>query len=214
VDANKDNPNEKKTHFGILEENVTLRANRMIRFLIEAGFLYELSPLHDGPQRIFHRYIPHYLFLIQSRAFSRTKGFNPSDTIEFIQKKTDKRPVRKQLKTMLSIKQIEGIKLNLPPCTNCGTERLSEEQKFCHNCGAPLVGHSAFEASLKITIDELPIPEWQIQSIKDYTNISTIEDIVMSQSPSAELKKAKYIGDKRSFKIYQLVTEILEEFLA
>ncbi|MFA6059189.1 MAG: hypothetical protein WC756_13375 [Taibaiella sp.] len=214
VEANRDNPAEKKTHFGILEEAFTLRANRMIKFLIEAGFLYELSPLHDGPQRIFQRFIPHYLFLIQARAFSHTKGFSPGDILEFIQRKTDKRPIRKQFKSILNLQQIDGIKLNLPPCSNCGTERLSEDQKFCHSCGAPLVGHSAFEASLKITIEELPLPEWQIQSIKDYTNISTIEDILMSQSPSTELKKAKYIGDKRSFKIYKLVTDLLEEFLA
>jgi hypothetical protein len=214
VEANKGNPIEKKTQFGILEENDMYRSNRMIKFLIEAGFLYELSPLNDGPDRIFKRFIPHYLFLIQARVFSRTKGFNPKDILDFIQKKTDKRPIRKQLKTMLDANKIENIKLNLPPCSKCGTERLSEEQKFCHNCGTPLVGHSAFEATLKIRIEDLPIPDWQIQSILKNTNLATIEDILMSQSPAAELKKAWYIGKKRSSKIYEIVTELLDEFLA
>jgi hypothetical protein len=214
IDANKDNPTEKRTQFGILEEIEMHRSNRMIKFLIEAGFLYELSPLHDGPERIFQRFVPHYLFLIHARAFSRTKGFNPKDILDFIQKKTDKRPVRKQLKTMLDANKIINIRLNLPPCSKCGTERLSEEQKFCHNCGNPLVGHSAFEASLKIKIEDLPIPDWQIKSIKVNTSLSTIEDIIMAQSPATELKKAKYIGNKRSTKIYEIVMEILEEFLA
>lgn len=214
VEANKNNPNEKKTQFGLLEENDMHRSSRMIKFLIEAGFLYEISPLHDGPDRIFQRFIPHYLFLIQARAFSHTKGFNSKDILEFIQKKTDKRPVRKQLKTMLVEAKINNLKLNLPPCSKCGTERLSEEQKFCHNCGTPLVGHSAFETTLKIKIENLPIPDWQIKSIKENTNLSTIEDLLMSQSPAAELKKARYIGNKRSSKIYEIVTELLEEFLA
>lgn len=214
VDANKDNPVEKKTQFGILEENDLHRANRMIKFLVEAGFLYELSPLHDGPERIFQRYIPHYLFLIQARVFSRTKGFNPKDILDFIQKKTEKRPIRKQLKTMLEAHQIEKIKLNLPPCSKCGTERMSEEQKFCHNCGNPLVGQSAFESTLQIKIEELPIPNWQIRNIKEKTNLKTIEDILLSQSPAAELKKARYIGQKRSSQIYEIVKELLDEFLS
>jgi len=214
VDANNENPIEKKTQFGILEENDMHRLSRMIKFLIEAGFLYELSPLHDGSYRIFQRFIPHYLFLIQARAFSRTMGFNPKDIREFIQKKTDKRPVRRQLKTMLSPEKINNIKLNLPPCSKCGTERMSEEQKFCHNCGNPLIGHSAFEATLKIKIEDLPIPSWQITGIKKNTQFSTIEDILMSQSPAAELKKAKYIGTIRSSRIYEIVTDLLEEFLA
>ena len=213
VEANKDNPFEKKTQFGLLEDEDIHRANRMIKFLVEAGLLYEISPLHDGNGRIFQRYIPHYIFLIQARAFSHTKGFNPKDTLGFIQRKTDKRPIRRQLKTMLTEEKILKLKLNLPPCNFCGTERMSEEQKFCHNCGNALVGHSAFEATLKISIDDLPIPEWQIERIKDETNISTIEDILMSQSPATELKKAKGIGNKRSSIIFEIVTELLEEFL-
>ncbi len=214
VEANKENPSEKKTHFGLLEEGNMHRSNRMIKFLIEAGFLFELNPLHDGPDRVFKRFIPHYLFLIQSRAFSHTKGFDPKGILEYIQRKSDKRPLRRQLKTMLSDSKIEGIKLNLPACNRCGTERLSEEQKFCHNCGNPLIGHSAFEATLKIKIEDLPIPDWQINRIKSETKIRTIEDILMSQNPATELKKAKYIGDKRSSKIYEIVIGLLDEFLA
>lgn len=213
-EANRNNPDEKKVQFGILEENEMHRLTRMIKFLVEAGFLYELSPLHDGPDRIFKRYIPHFLFLIQGRVFNRTTGFNPSDIIDFIQKKTDKRPIRKRMRTMLSEDKIKSIKLNLPACNKCGTERLTEEQKFCHNCGAPLIGHSAYEATLKIRIEDLPIPDWQIERILTNTSLVTIEDILMTQSPAAELKKAKYIGNKRSLKIYQIVIELLDEFLA
>lgn len=214
VEANKDAHADKKSHFGLLEDEYFLRANRMIKFLVEAGLLYEINPLLDGNERTFQRYIPHYLFLIQARAFNKTKGFNPKETLDIINKKPDKRPVRRQLTTMLSADKINNIKLNLPPCNKCGTERLSEEQKFCHNCGNALVGHSAFESALKLRIDDLPIPNWQIKRIKSETQISTIEDILMSQSPASELKKAKGIGNKRSNKIFQIITNLLDEFLA
>lgn len=214
VELNKENPSEKKTHFGLLEDEDIFRGNRMIKFLVEAGLLFELSPLHDGHGRVFQRYIPHYLFLIQSRAFSQTKGFNPRDILNFINKKTDKRPVRRQLSTMLTKEKIIRLKLNLPACSNCGAERMTEDQKFCHNCGNTLVGHSAFEATLKIQIDDLPIPQWQIDRIKTETNILTIEDIIMSQSPATELKKARGIGNVKASKIFGIVTELLDEFLA
>lgn len=214
VEANNKNiGTDKKSHLGILEDEQSFKALRMIKFLVEAGLLYEINPLHDGPDRTYKRYIPHYLFLIQARAFSKTRGFNLKETIEIIQRKPDKRSLRRQLNTLLNSDKIDNIKLDLPACNKCGTQRISEDQKFCHHCGNPLVGHSAYEMALKLKIEELPLPNWQIARILKETQIQTVEDILMSQSPATELKKAKFIGDKRSSKIYSVVTNYLDEFL-
>lgn len=216
VSANYNNNSdvEKKTHIGLLEDESLMKINRMIKFLIEAGLLYELSPLNVGESKPYKRYIPHYLFLIQGRAFSKKQGFNAKETLEIIQRKPDKRSLRRQLNTILDKEQIEKIKLDLPPCSNCGTERLSEDQKYCHQCGNPLIGHSLYEAALKIRIEDLPIPTWQIIRIKEETSLQTIEDVIMSQNPGSELKKAKGIGNIRSTRIYEVVRAILDEFLA
>lgn len=215
TEANRENqnPDEKRVHVGIKEDGDTYRADRMIKFLIEAGFLYEWSQIHDGPERSFRRYIPHFLFLIQNRAFSLTRGFNSKEIVTFINRKTNRRPLRTSISSLLG-EQLNHIKLNLPPCSNCGTERLTEGQKFCHNCGHALVGQSAFEACLKLKIDDLPIPGWQKERIKKETRISTIEDILTSQSPATELKKARGIGNVKSQKIYEIAKKTLEEFLA
>ena len=206
---------EKQITIGIyIDDGQAYRENRMIKFLIEAGFLYETTELHDGEGKIVKRYIPHFLFLIQNRTFSSTKGFNTKDMLNNISKKTYKRPLRRQFSTLLLPEQLEKVKLDLPPCSTCGTIRLTEEQKFCHNCGKPLIGQSAFEACLKKQIDELPITTWLKSKIKDETPFNTIEDIFVSQSPVSELKKVKGIGKVKSGKVITLVNSILDEFLS
>lgn len=213
-EANKSNPLEKKTHLGILQEDLSFKILRMIKFLIEAGLLYELQSVSDGPERIFNRYIPHYTFLINARVFTHTKGFNPKTMIESINKKTDKRPIRKQLNSVLPAVKIDRLKLDLPSCNKCGTERLTEEQKFCHSCGNPLIGQSTFEATLKIKIKDLPLPKWQIDAIVKDTSLTTLEDIYSSQNLAKDLKNAKGIGKVRTSNIDKLVRELIEEFLA
>lgn len=214
LDSNKLNPEEKKTHLGILQDDLVFKSSRMMKFLIEAGLLYELQSVSDGPDRTFNRYIPHYLFLINAKVFTHTKGFNPKSIIESINKKTDKRPIRKQLNTILNLTQIDNLKLDLPSCSKCGVPRMSEEQKFCHNCGNPLVGQSTFEATLKIKIKDLPLPKWQIDAILKDTDLKNIEDIYSSQNLAKDLKNAKGIGKVRTTNIDNVVRELLDEFLA
>lgn len=212
-EANKTNPSEKKIHIGILQDDLIFKSSRMIKFLIEAGLLYQIQSISDGPERIFDRYIPHYLFLINAKVFTHTKGFNPKFMVESISKKTDKRPIRKQLNTILDKGKIENLKLNLPPCNKCGTERLSEDQKFCHQCGNPLIGQSTFEATLKTKIKDLPLPKWQIDVILRDTSLKTIEDIYSSQNLAKDLKNAKGIGKVRTTNIDKMVKELIQEFL-
>ncbi len=214
LEANRNIPEEKKTHIGILQDDIVFKSSRMMKFLIEAGLLYELQSLSDGPDRIFNRYIPHYLFLINAKVFTHTKGFNPKSMVESINKKTDKRPIRKQLNTILNQHQIDNLKLDLPSCRKCGIPRFSEEQKFCHNCGNPLVGQSTFEATLKIKIKDLPLPKWQIDVILKDTDLKNIEDIYSSQNLAKDLKNAKGIGKVRTTNINNIVKELLDEFLA
>ncbi len=213
VEANKGNRNEKQITLGIESDNSIYKLNRMIKFLIEAGLFYETTKLNDGPNKIYDRYIPHFLFLIQKRAFSQTKGFNAASIVEYIKSKTDKRPLRRQIYSIIKTTDVENIKLNLPSCSNCGTERLTEEQKFCHNCGTVLVGKSAFETYLKINISDLPLTKWQKNKIKEETEFETIGDILLSPNPATDLRKAHGIGKVKSNKIYSVVIALVDEFI-
>jgi hypothetical protein len=206
--------NEKQIQIGIIPEQ-NLMIERMIQFLIEAGLLFELGSVkHGSPEREYMRYIPHLMFLIQKRAFISGKGFDARKIIQSIKRRQTKHPVRREFKSILSDEQLQNIKLDLPTCKRCGAERLTEDQKFCHNCGHELIQHSTFEECLKLTIDKLPIPELQIKRIKQQTKLKTVGDIISIPTPATELQKAPYIGPKRSENIYKKARELVEEFLA
>ncbi len=215
VEDNKKNIQEdkKQIQIGILK-NKDLKLNRMVIFLIEAGLLYELTPAKGYSGSEYNRYIPHLVFLIAKRAFSKGKGFNPKKIIQYINRKPKKRPVRRTFETLLGNEAIRNIHLNLPPCNNCGTERLTEEQKFCHQCGKELVSQSAFESCMRIPIDNLPITELQKERIKKQTDLRTLGDILSIPDPATELRRAYHIGKKRSEQIYETVIYLREEFLS
>jgi len=213
VDENKDLRDEKRTQIGIIKIN-NFQINRMVKFLIEAGLLYEKTTVHHGSEREYQRFTLHFMFLIQKRVFSISRGFDPKGIVEFIKRKPSKHPIRRTYETILTTEQFSNLKLNLPPCKNCGAERLTEEQKYCHQCGKELVGQSAFEMCMRINIDDLPIPKWQKDRIEEQTNLKTIGDILSIPDPASELRKAKQIGKIRSEQIYLVAKNAANEFLA
>jgi len=102
VKANKNLQNSKQILIGIeVEQNIYF--DRMMRFLIEAGLLYDRETVSHGERREYHRYIPHFVFLMQKRAFSSGKrGFDPGGIIKFINRKQSKHPVRRSFGKLLS----------------------------------------------------------------------------------------------------------------
>ncbi len=199
-DANKSLLNEKVIELGIQEEDQKM-PNRMIGFLKEAGLLYELkSNVKHGEQREYRRFIPHMLFLIENRTFSKGKGFNASETLSKIKAKSIKHPIRRKVSTVLAKPDFERLRLNLPPCLSCGTRRLTEDQKFCHNCGNQLVNKSAFEECMNMDITELPLTDWQKRGLKQI-KIHTIGDFIALANPGGELRRVRGIGKSRSERI-------------
>jgi len=213
---------EKQIIIGIQQQQeFSLIISRMIKFLIEAGLLYQLPPVKHGSKktggsepREYDRYIPHLLFLIKKRAFSSDKGFNAGQIVEFIGREPAKHPARRRIEAILDKNQIKNIKLDLPPCQNCDASRLSEDQRFCHNCGHQLVNKSKFEACMEISINNLPLPRWIKEGLKEDTIIKTLEDIISHPDLGSELQKIDYVGPKRSEKIDKIIKEYVEEFLA
>lgn len=214
---NSDDASEKQIIIGIKEEN-DLNILRMNKFLIEAGLLYELTPVSHGEDREYLRFIPHMLFLIDNRTFSQGHGFNSKKIEERIKRKSKKHPVRRTISSLIGEELIDNLHIDLPPCQYCRADRIREEQRFCHNCGKELIGKSAFEECLKIPIDKLPISTLQKDRIKKETNIKVIGDLFSLTDPQTELRKARGIGRIKSEKIMKIVEELLNkeisEFLA
>lgn len=206
---------EKQIIIGLLDSR-DKSIERMIKFLNEAGLLYEeLPPVKHGENREYKRFIPHFIFLFQKRAFSPGRGFNVTEILEFIKRKNAKHPIRKDnIYNMLGNDALKNLKLDLPPCTNCGANRLSENQKFCHSCGYELVSKSSFEKCMQLTIDELPLTEWQKNKIKEETSLKTVKDFISISNIGDELRKPHGFGKIRAEKIINKVNILIEEFLA
>lgn len=205
---------------GIPSENITniKLADRMIRFLIEAGLLYEDVPVKHGVQdagekREYKRFIPHILFLLQNRTFAVGQSTSYQETLINIRRKSRKHPLRRKLTSLLSEEQLNGLSLDLPPCQKCGVARLAVEQRFCHNCGAELVNQSAFEKCLGIPVDDLPLTDWQKSKVKE-KGLNVIGDFLALQDPGTELRKIHRIGEVKSTLIYNQVVKTVDEFLA
>jgi hypothetical protein len=217
---NKALQNERNIVIGVPDDSISSYklADRMIRFLIEAGLLYEETPVKHGAQtgtgdkREYRRYIPHFVFLFQNRTFSQGHGSSISHILSKIRSKARKHPLRRSISTLLSEAELAKLKLDLPACQICNTPRISPEQKFCHNCGSVLVNRSAFEVCLQISVDSLPITNWQKQQVKS-VGLLTIGDFLALQDPGTALKKIHRIGEVKSEKIYKEVIKTVDEFL-
>ncbi|WP_215398415.1 hypothetical protein [Rheinheimera oceanensis] len=208
----KDNLNfEKVIAVGIAD--IPNKADRMIRFLIEAGLLYEAEPISHGVDRKLRRFIPHISFLLAVRAFTKSKGFNAGELLTVLKGKSAKHPIRPSFATIIPSEKLSKLNLDLPPCTVCKATRLTEKQKFCHQCGAPLVDHSTFRNCMAKPLSELPLSDFQKRAIKEKTSFVTVEDVIMSQDPASELQKAKFVKTARANAIYGKINAWINEFL-
>ncbi len=192
---------------------IPLKAERMIRFLIEAGLLYEADPISHGPDRKLRRFIPHAVLLFESRALTKSRGFNAVELFERFNKKSAKHPARPSFEKLIDDNELNLLELNLPPCSNCGTVRMTEKQKFCHQCGKALIDHSTFKACMATPLGELPLTKFQKNAIEKYTKFKTVEDVIRSQDPASEFQKAHRIKAARAGDIYKRISQWVDEFL-
>ena len=217
---NVDLKDSKNITIGISSENIVNNKflDRMLRFLVEAGLFYEDNSIRSGTQesgevRIYKKYIPHIIFLIQNRTFSQNPGVDFGETLKNIRLKSRKQPLRRLITSILSNDQLNSLSLGLPPCQSCKATRLSTEQRFCHNCGKELINQSVFEECLKMSVDKLRLSTWLKDSIKN-AGLTTVGDFMTLQEPGTELKKIRLIGPVRSEIIYNEANRVIDEFFA
>ncbi len=195
------------------EQNRSSLSQRMLRFLVEVGLLYPLQQVSHGPDRKYDRYIPHLSFLWRRGAFGRA-AWSTSLTA-CIHAPSAKHPIRREISTLLSADGLARMKLDLPPCQNCGTERINVSQKYCHHCGEELVAESMFEECMKLPLGDIPeISQTMVQRLKEDTQMRTVGDVYASQNASADLQKASYVGPVRAGEIIRKVEGVIEEFLS
>lgn len=204
---------EKQVLFGITTDEMSAIPRRMFRLLIEAGLLFELPDVSHGQGRKYHRYMPHLAALIAARAFAgSSRGNSPGQTVAFIERKQAKHPVRQQLAKLLP--SIETVRFDLPACQNCRTPRISDEQKFCHQCGTRLADDSTFTRLMKLPITEVPNLSEFARTAIAAIGIKTIEELLAFEDPGTELRKIHRVGPYRAQKYLVVVEAYIDEFLS
>lgn len=207
----------KQLLFGItgIEDNPYVE--RMLNLLVEAGLLYEIeSDVSHGEDRDYKRFIPHIAALLNIKTFlSKGTATSAKIAIERLQLKPTKHPIRRTKDSILKNSGVNELKFNLPSCSSCNTERISQSQKFCHNCGAELIDVSSFDQCMLIPLSDIPgLTPWMRDKIKnEIPTFETLGDFVTSQDPSKILRQAERIGQKRAEKIILLATTFVDEFL-
>jgi len=175
--------------------------------------LYEADDVSHGPGRKLRRFIPHVVLLFESRVLTKSRGFKPAELLEILKKKSAKHPSRPSFESIIAKEKLFKLNLNLPPCNNCQAERMTEKQKFCHECGKPLVDHSTFKECMAKPLSELPLTKFQIKAIDTFTSFKTVEDVIRSQDPANELQKAHRVKAARAEDIYRRINQWVNEFL-
>jgi len=187
---------------------------RLKQLLYEAGLIYDLGSVSHGGSRTYDRFMVHTIFLLNEKAFSgNSKGFNPSNIVARLQSKSQKHPLRKTLLQIIDQDIVDQLKLDFPPCTNCQTPRIAEEQLYCHNCGEELTKLSIFNACLSVPVDDLPITEWQKSKMKE-NGFNSIEDFITKKDKASSLREIYGIGKVKAEKISSAVDFFIEEFLS
>lgn len=188
------------------------KAERMIKFLIEAGLLYEQGQVSHGTDRQLRRFTPHLAFLIKDRVFVQGKTSGLKQMLDVLSKPSMKHPLRRKFNSVISDDLIKNIVLDLPPCNTCGATRIMDGQKYCHICGSPLVDGSIFSSCMQKRIEELPLTDFQ-KKVLDYLNLRTVEDIITADDLSGKLMQVHRVGPKYSEKIETRITTWINEFL-
>ncbi|MEZ8382952.1 zinc ribbon domain-containing protein [Vibrio splendidus] len=221
--------NDKSNQFLIgVQEEKNSKFSRMIQLLVEVGLLYPLSQVkhgknEDGTDRYYNRYMVHLSFLINAKAFSTVdkKTSSSESTVEFIRLKQTHHPVRRNITKLFSdagLSVESDLAWVLPPCSNCNAQRLSDNQRFCHECGSRIVDNSTFQQCMLIKLVDLPnLSPFFVTSLaklKNQFDVETIGDFVSLQDPGSNLRSLHRIGIKRAQKVIGDVDRYVDEFLS
>lgn len=209
---------EKQLYIGIEKDGITPIVERMFNLLVEAGLIYDSGEVkHGTPQRIYQRFIPHTALLINLRVFSNNeKSSAIKQILDGFSRKNTKHPLRRSLTRLINKDKLSSLSFSLPVCKFCHTPRISDNQKFCHQCGNQLVDASTFNLCLDTKLDTVPgLTKWQKAKINEsLPTLKTIRDYLAKQDPAADFLAIKGIGDKRATRIVDVLESFVDDFLS
>lgn len=184
--------------------------SRVLGFFQYCGLLLPKAPVSRGVKGVFELYVIHYAALTDKNAIFAKKAININNYSEAFLKRNAHEFTRVSIKTLFGSSDLsDKFPISLPPCHVCRTPRVNEHTKFCTNCGAQLRTASIFETLVSKDIGKLALTQHRVRTIKKYSNIRTIKDILIDHDYK-ELRSVPQIGPIWSNRIFRYA----EEFIA
>ena len=198
--------NAKSATVGI-SEPLDPELGRVLRFMEYAGLVRRIDDLSQGEKGNYQRYVFHYSRVISSNTLFLGKSYKLSDVVDSLKKPLASALIRTKPGTLLGPNYAASCVLALPPCPDCNTARLGEDQKFCMHCGFELRSASLYLELLKSSVSKLSLPQRKIDALKE-AGVSTIGQLLTDEN--YEFKKSgSSIGPIWARRIINLAEEFV-----
>ena len=207
---NKHAPVSRQSSIIAIKRPISAEVSKVIGFFQYAGLISTQGISSRGGKGVYELFELHYSAIIDRNAFFSSRGINIDNYCQaFSNRPNHHYPRYTEVGILESIGGSEIFSLALPACPSCNTPRLSEESKFCSNCGVKLKDLSIFESIVSQGIENLPITSRRARSIRSNSRINCIKDILMD-TDNRQLFKVPMIGPYWAKKIKTYA----EEFIA
>lgn len=205
---NKGGDTNKQSSIIAIKRPISPELGKVIGFFQYSGIISPSGISSRGNKGVYELYELHYAAIIDRNVFFSSRGISIENYCTAFKNRPNHHYPRYAEQSLLETFEHSFI-LALPACEVCNTPRLSDEARFCMNCGAKLKDASVFEDIVNQDIANLPITENRAQSIKENSKISTIKDILMDHD-NKQLRSVRMIGPEWAKKIRNYA----EEFIA
>ena len=208
-DFNKGGDVMKQSSTIAIKRPVSSELAKVVGFFQYAGLLSRSGISNRGGKGVYELFELHYSALIDRNVFFSNRAINSENYCDAFLNRPNHHYPRHTEASLLSNENVESLfSLALPPCDVCKTPRVSNDAKFCMQCGAKLKDASVFEDIVSQDIDCLPITANRATSIKNSSNIKTIKDNLMDHD-NKELRSVNMIGPIWSRKIRSYAEELI-----
>lgn len=151
-----------------LSEPIDAGLQRVLRFMEYAGLVRaQEGLLSKGEKGTYKRYLLHYSLVIGGNALAIGRSYKVADVVLALARPNAHALVKTRAETLLGAGFEKDCVLALPPCPRCATSRLSEDQKFCMNCGQELRAASVYHDLLEAEVDKLPLPSRKVEALRE-----------------------------------------------
>lgn len=180
---------------------------KILGFFQYAGLVSYKGQLSKGEKGVFEMYLVNIGALVETNAILTTRSISLVELATALITRNAHEFTRTKSENLLS-DGLDSIKLNLPACQKCRAERINENSRFCHNCGAPLITSSNYENLINEPIESLQLTDKRTKTIKQNSSIRKIKDILYDIG-STELRSVPQVGKYWAHRIYYLAEEYI-----